>query len=210
MSRNELRRHCLWLYGIIVGLAIREAIVRVLPHFTAKDFLFDWHALLEVLRLAVFLLVITRFYFGAAVVFRQIGPGESFPTKNDGVDLLAGLVHFLLFFGWATTIDGRTGTTWLLSTSPYLVFMGLVLVYDLFWWLMGLGRDHVEKLRLWMVLNVITLGACILIHLVGLRLQIDQMALEEICFFPVIAVSLIDVSEVLTGKEIFRTWLRAL
>jgi hypothetical protein len=62
---KRLNDRAFFLYGVIVGLSIREAIVRVIPNIMMG--VEAWKARLEALRLIIYLLTITCFYFGAGV-----------------------------------------------------------------------------------------------------------------------------------------------
>ncbi|MGD1071257.1 MAG: hypothetical protein ABSB15_14045 [Bryobacteraceae bacterium] len=65
-------------------------------------------------------------------------------------------------------------------------------------------------MNLWVLLNTSTLVVCMLIHAVGTLAGWDAMAVEEWTFAPVLIVSVIDIAEIINGREIFRAWLRQL
>ena len=56
-----LRRHSFWLYGVIVGLAIKDALETVVRHLISPPPGLLHDALLESTRLVVFLITIIQF-----------------------------------------------------------------------------------------------------------------------------------------------------
>ncbi|MBK9165982.1 MAG: hypothetical protein IPM24_00800 [Bryobacterales bacterium] len=206
--RNDLRKQCLWLYGVVVGLAIREAIVSVVPVFTTGDLdPAPSERYLLLFRLALFLLVSARFYLGAAIVFSA--PVSDDREPNDAVDLLVGLMHFLFFFGWSTTLTLPLDERWAFSASPYFSLLCIVLLFDAVWWLLSWGKRF-EKLNLWTVINTATFVLCALIHCGGVIAKQDLAAVEMTTFLPVAFVSLVDVSETTSGRDVIRSWFRRL
>ena len=176
-----------------------------MPGLTHGNGSIDSFTWLSILRLGIFLVLIVRFYLGAVTVF--VSPIDRKP--NDAVDLLVGLLHFLFFFGWATTIDVPVTSRWRGETSPFLFLMVIVLLFDIFWWLLSWGRRF-EKLNLWTVVNTATAALCVLIHLAAVVTKVDLTAAEEFTFLPVAVVSIVDVSEITSGKEIFRRFFHTL
>ena len=86
-----LHRHVFWFYGILVALAIRDALLSVIPHIIAPTpDVETWAVYEEVFRLALFLLVIIRFYFGSVVFFGDVyinsDTAPKYVRKNYGLD----------------------------------------------------------------------------------------------------------------------------
>ena len=171
--------------------------VKVIPLFTKPDFSFNWETLLCLIRLVIFLLMITRFYLGAAIVFSlRIEKGEEL---RSGIDLFVGLAHFLMFVAWATTLTLNGNLWW--HTSPFLVFLGGILLYDVVWWLFSkFSRGRNPMLPKWTVLNAATLAISCGIYWVLVWCGIDRMAAEEWCFLPAVICSLYDITKLLTGS----------
>ncbi|MGH9429812.1 MAG: hypothetical protein ACRD2L_26300 [Terriglobia bacterium] len=204
-----MRKQGLWLCGVLVGLAIRQALVQFTPQIVAPGFAFDRAAWLEISRLALFLLMVIRFYLGAVAVFRR--PLNLSPRRIDGIDLLSAVAHLLLFFAWAETIHVDINNRWLVETvSPYMFFLGCILIYDLFWWLVTRDYEHLDKQMLWMTVNLTTLGGCALIQLGFRAFKGDAVFAEELCFVVVAFFSIVDLAELVTGKEIFRRFFHSL
>ena len=147
MNQNRAVQHAFWLYGVIVGLALKSALETSVPHLINPPRLITellrageqvplQHALLsypEVLRLGIFLALTIRFTTGSAFYFAEVWESASadidYPRKNYGLDLILGFVHFLFFFCLALTID--------FHTSPihwFPLFIGIILIYDAIWW----------------------------------------------------------------------------
>ena len=206
MARDGLHRHAFWIYGVIVGLAIREALVDVLPHLFATPFGPVWAHWQEALRLLVFLLLMIRFYLGSAAYFEeahcQSGCDAKYPNKNYALDFHFGLAHFIVFFMWALTIDPHTN-------SPFLfpAFLGIVLFYDLTWYLFCREYDTRHLLKLWTALNLFTLLLSSVFFLSIYLVTRNEALAEAVAYIPVLAATVIDVAELMTDRPIVKRWL---
>lgn len=153
-----LHRHAFWLYGVVVGLAIQQALLSLLPKLIDPNDtrIGSWS---EALRLFVFLLLIIRFFLGSAAYFDEVYCGtqsDKYDKKSYGLDYLLGFVHFVVFFGWALTID--------LQQSPSYLFpsmLAFILLYDLVWLWVSRNNDTANRIKLWAFVNALTflLGA---------------------------------------------------
>ena len=208
LDKKELRKQFLWLYGVVVGLVIREATIRVVPLFTHPTTPLGWNTAFLFARYFVLMLMVVRFYLGAATVVNYEWEGSA-TVESEAISLLSGLAHFVLFFAWASTLDIDAGTRSFLNFSEFEVLLLLVLLYDVAWWAMS-GGHRFEKLTLWTTLNLGTAVLCVAIHMVLAALMQRWKLIESIVFLPVVFVSLIDISEILTQRELFRKWLRGL
>jgi hypothetical protein len=158
--------HAFWVYGVIVGLAIRESLIKVIaaPFSAAPQTQDIW---LGAVRLLIFLGMIMRFYVGSAIYFEEVycGPkaDEDYPTKNYGIDFLLGFIHFILFFGWSETITGSEHFAH--GLSGFLFLLGVILLYDLLWWALSYKYSTSRTIRIWAVLNAVTVGISYLVFL---------------------------------------------
>jgi hypothetical protein len=180
----KAHNHAFWVFGVIVGLAIREALTRVMPHAVpliaqaaalpslppvsqaAQDALQAaaalplHHRTLEVIRLITFLAMIIRFYLGAAIYFDEAyldaTAEQMYPQpKNYGVDFLSGLIQFIFFFAWSETLIGHERFAH--GLSAFLVLLGIILFYDTLWWILSAKYSTKVRIRVWAVLNGATL-----------------------------------------------------
>ncbi|MDT7543364.1 MAG: hypothetical protein QOE33_3268 [Acidobacteriota bacterium] len=203
-----LRSHVFWLYGVIVGLAIKEGLSEVLPHLFTKSVQPFYH-LLEGARLLVFLILIIRFYLGAVKFFSDaydcVEAGSSYTSKNYFIDFLIGFFHFLFFFALAISIDIHDRPLWL-----YPVLLAGILVYDVPWLAVNWYNDTYHLIKLWTFVNVGTLlvGACLYLTLPNMGVSTAKA--EASALLIVLIVSLIDIGEIVTDKEIFATGLKRL
>jgi hypothetical protein len=207
---KNVHAHALWIYGVIVGLAIREALTQTLTHvFPENPPLQPVHfghlqLILESLRVVVFLITIIRFYFGAAFFFDSMyGADADTGNRVFGFDFLSGAAHFLLFFAWSysITFHERVGN----GVSWFMLLMFTVLVYDLFWYLASLPFDTADFIGFWTILNLITVAISLgLFTLVTLRFS--REIAEIMCFVPVIIVAIIDLGDTASGKNLITRW----
>jgi hypothetical protein len=117
--------HAFWIYGVIVALAIREALSTVIPHtipILAQSQITSQpepknQLILEAMRLVLFLAMTIRFYLGSCRYFDQVYCADDsavkFPHANYSMDFVLGLIHFLLFFTWSETlVKSRPSQPW--------------------------------------------------------------------------------------------------
>lgn len=208
-----LHKDAFWLYGVIVGLAIKEALTEVLPHIFSLPkpgvMPAPYGHFLEASRLLVFLVLIIRFYLGSVTYFRDAytcpSAKDDYSKKNYLIDFLIGFLHFLLFFALASSINIHEKILWL-----FPLLTGAILSYDLLWLIINWGNDTAYIIRFWTVINIITLGisAGLYYILKGNGVVIEQA--EEIASVPVFIASLIDIAGIITNKRLFVSWIEGL
>lgn len=219
---KNIRRHTAWLYAVIVGLAIQQAFVTLVPHLinpgvTAEliqsnpSFHFPHPQVSvypEVLRIIVFLVLIVRFYLGStfffSIAYERSDSDILFPTKNYATDFVFGLLHFLSFLILALTID-------LHSTPPhtFVYLVGFVLFYDLFWFMFSFRQSTSRLIFWWMLINVLTALVSAMIYLVIWEMFRDPFKAETYALWLVIMVSLMDLGLMMTRRPFFRPLGRA-
>src|SRR5262245_57084301 len=104
-------KHSLWIFGAFVSLCIREALTRYIAHIPNQAFYYQ--EILDLLRLFLFLFVISRFYLGAANYYEAVHSADSlkdYPEdrKNFQMDFLVGMTHFIFFYVWALSITDHS------------------------------------------------------------------------------------------------------
>ena len=157
---KDLGKHGLWIYGAVVALAIREAILSAANHPRDGGLYVE---LIEAIRFLAFLFVITRFYLGAAHFFESVH-GDSADTSKYppertwfGIDFTLGLAHFLLFFGWALSLNHHN-PGWL-GASHTLWWIWGILAYDFIWFLISLNHSTRDDIAGWTAINLLTVVA---------------------------------------------------
>jgi hypothetical protein len=211
-----LRQQTFWLYGVIAGLAIREALRTALPSIFPSNFFSEPHVhsddwLVELVRLVVFLLMITRFYFGAVVFFAQAhGNDEDTLTKPESptykVDFFFGFLHFLIFFAWSLTMTSAFKLWGVISA--YLAVLAVILFYGVIWVFARIGYMHRQvsaadkRTIVWAWRNVLTAVWCVLIFVVTVWLKKSGTSIAEgLTLLMVLMVTIKDLHELLTGRE---------
>jgi hypothetical protein len=201
--------HAFWVYGVIVGLAIREALVKVLAAPLSSSAT-PHDMLLNAFRLLIFLGMIIRFYLGSAIYFEEVycGPNAlvAYPTKNYGIDFLLGLIHFILFFGWSETITSPDRFAH--GLSSYLFTLGVILLYDFVWWAICFKYSTCRTIRVWAVLN----GATVLVsYLVLLFLNtfawFGNVGNEMITLIPIGFMIIVDFGEMISGRNLITDYI---
>lgn len=206
MAQEALHKNGFWLYGVIVGLAIKEALASIIPHaFT----LYPEPVFPEAARFVVTLILIIRFFFGSTVFWDEVyfaaSAEEEYRTKNYALDFLFGLIHFIVFFSLATSIEihGR-------SVYLFQVLLSVILAYDLLWWWACRKSDTRSLIRIRAVVNAETLLLAALIYLIAKVVGASPLLAEEVAFVPILLFSFVDIAELVTGKRIIGPWLAGL
>ncbi len=202
---KRLHSYTFFLFGVVVGLSIREVLVRSGPHIFLPSDIEPWKTHLEALRVIVFLLTITCFYFGAGTFFDKVYLDEDtaakFSKKSYGLDFGLGLAHFLIFFGWSLTVADHSRLSW--GVSPFLGFLSAVLLYDLVWLVVNLRHDSLQEIKLWTFMCFVTflLGGVVFFVV---RAFSNNDVISEECAFVVVALYILgDFTELVSGKPFF-------
>jgi hypothetical protein len=214
---SELQKQTLWLFGVLVGLAIKEIITGVYHHITEQQHF--WGGFLEGIRLVVFLIVIVRFYLGAVqyfyAVYRSPNADTNYPNKSFRTDFLFGFGHFIIFcfLGLSATLHGS-------GWSLFPIVLAVVLSYDVAWYFSSGGLNTKPAIRLWMVINALTVcvagflfmvvafGFMCLVNDRQVTLTVEQAAVcEVVAYLPVFIASIIDLGSVLHSRSAVEEWL---
>lgn len=203
-----LHKHAFWLYGVIVALAIQKALLAVVPDVFAA---FQTHPAhpenlrLESYRLIVFLVVTIRFFLGSVAFFEDAYESDDadavYPIKNYARDYVFGLIHFLFFFAWSMSIDAEG------PLRLFPILMALILFYDIPWYFAGRKYDTKRRMKLWAVLNALTLVLAWALYSTAMAAGKDSRAAQAWAFIPVIVISILDIAEIIGRKEIFKKWI---
>ena len=203
MRRDVVVEQALWFYGVIVALAIEQALVRSVPHLIYAPFDDRKQMLPELFRLLMFLTVVVRFYWGAVqfLYTTYLKPAVS-PDRVFAWDFLPGLIHFLGFFFWSFTlpIHARDGIPappqWL-----YLILLWCILAYDLFWIALTF-RNPSRMAKMWTAVNVITvLISALLFVVLKYPLNWNFADAEVVALVVVLFFSIMDLVELSTGRD---------
>ncbi len=207
---ERVRKEAFWLYGVIVGLAVREALTITVPHFALKSQVVAWMVRLEAWRLVVFLAVIVRFYLGSATYFDKVydnpETADSVPKKNYSLDYILGFLNFLMFFGWSATIP--VPDRLMLGISQYLWFLTAIILFDAVWLIVSWKYDSTKFIKGWVFYNVSTFLICALIFAVTEGISGNSVLAEELAFPFILLISAVDIIEVTRGKQYLLDFLR--
>lgn len=215
-SEHPIHKHTFWLYGVLVGVSIKEALETSVSHLVNPDRIDLSHLEAfhnfphpstgrypEIMRLAVFLVLIIRFYLGTAyyfgVAYESRSSKVNYPVKNYGVDFMFGFFRFASFVVLALLMDIHTNP---IHGFPYLV--GFILLYDALWWVTSLKRSTKVLLFWWAAVNVITVlfgGFLYVIWDSGAQRPITA---EVVAFWVVIIPSLFDIALMMVKRPFFR------
>lgn len=222
--------HALWLFGVLVALAMEEAIKSVVPHLLLFS---DNNRVLgvEALRLMVFGLMIVRHYLGAAYLFEDVHAQALQPRKvadpqqpeedarlraaqrQFGVDFFTGLLHFTLFSAWALTLEAHHVDASDLSPLPrQFAFQGtllFILVYD-FFWLLWRPKPHPQELKFWTTINMATAMLVLLSYHVARASEWTPIDAEVPGLLIVVAVSVFDIMQLTMNTNFISRGLTAL
>jgi hypothetical protein len=206
---KNLHTHAFWLFGTIIALAIDRALSETIPYLIKPPANPAFDRFVYSFRLAVFLIVVIRFYLGSVIFFEKAHASdkadEEFPRKSYVIDFVFGLLHFILFFGWAFSID--------INTKPVYLFpalLGVLLFYDFLWFVASIKNDPLKLIKLWMAINVASTIAGAAIYVIVLKVVFPTptddayVTAEMLLFIWIILVSVLDIWELMSKKPIFR------
>lgn len=212
---DEIHTHSFWLYSVIVGLSLEEALRHVLPRLGQLSTFNTSERIglgLEFIRLALFLCLIVRFYLGGVQFFNQYHVGSkslSFVNKKYTWDFFSGLVHFSAFLGLSLSIS--TSRPW----WEFNLWLTFIILYDVLWWILCRKHDTMPSIRFWALFN----GSCFILSLLlGLLSYLltfwMELGIENRLFFsqigfmiPIFLFSLLEIPEVLSSERKFEKWV---
>jgi hypothetical protein len=217
-SNSAIHKHAFWLYGVLVGVAIKEALESGVAHIVNPGHLMEelhhmgvpinfphtevsgWP---EVIRIIVFLVLIVRFYLGSAFYFGAVYQSENarvkFPITNYAADFFSGFLHFVLFVILALFLEIHTNPVYYF---PFLV--GFILMWDLLWFLSSTRRSTAKMIFWWMIANVITALISAVTYLVIELANHNHLQAERCAFYIVIFVSLLDIGLMMAKRPFFQ------
>ena len=221
-SDKVIHKHAFWLYGVLLGLAIKQAIETTIPHLISPERLpaqiaraggiihfphpdtgfRDTGIYLEILRVTIVMALVIRFYLGSAYYYGKAyeasDADEKYPKKNYGVDFVFGFIHFLAFLILALTIDIHTAQ---IRWFPSVV--GFILIYDFFWYASSFKQDTSELLVWWMMINGINALFSTVLYLIVERATDSVIKAEMWALIPVLIVSAFDIGWMMLDKPFF-------
>lgn len=228
MAEEEgIHKHAFWLYGVLVGIAIKHALDTTIPHIFDPSHIQGQLTATQLAqpqsqysfwpdlgRLLVFLILIIRFYLGSAFYFSDIHDASSGYdildsseedaqplVKNYALDFICGFTHFLAFVILAMNIDPHTKQ---LFWFPVLV--GFILFYDFIWWIFSLRYYSADYIFWWMIVNSGTLVISGIIYLLAYYPGKRELLTAEACaLIPVVAVSAYDIGAMMLDKPYFES-----
>lgn len=198
-----IHKHGLWIYGVVVALTIREALLRFLSAYFALPGLLaavPWTTNLGAFRVALVVLMVIRFYLGSAYHFSQ----ADLPRRAVVTDFLVGFLHYVLFFAWAISLHNYDAPLDRRLTF-FMTLLLTVLLYDVTWWLITKmhrprpSDEAMNQVAQWTFMNVGTAAVSLLIYLSGMFLKANWATTEICAYMPVFVVSIFDLAALATG-----------
>jgi hypothetical protein len=209
MNQNALHPQATWLNGIIVALAIREGLNQAIPHLTASIHDFNWTTELQVARVFLFLITLIRFYLGSILYFDAVHISEKtavqYVRKSYGLDFLVGLLHFIMFFAWATTISDVAHRESSSALSHFEMVGAAILLFDLVWLAVNAKYDTPRAILPWTIINVVTVLLCVAI--IYLPYGSDAVFREQLSIAVVGSIGIIDISGTLKQTNFIAEWI---
>jgi len=130
---TDLQRSAFWIYGV-TAMVMREPMGLVVRHLSEAG-LGNWQVRLELLRIAVILLLLSRLFLVSGLyfedVFMQPDSTDRYPRRSYPIDFLAGLLQFLV--GAAATTAVGTHLRIAGEFAPFTLLAELFLIVDLGW-----------------------------------------------------------------------------
>lgn len=216
-DEKNIYKHAFWLYGVIIGLAIKEALEITIPHLinpsrlamelaqNHQQFNFphpQYSLYPELLRLTVFLALVIRFYLGSAYYFGTAYDADDadkkYQKKSYGVDFVFGFMHFIGFVVLALTID--------IHTTPFQWFgyaVAFILLYDFVWYVFSYRQDTSDLIFWWMVVNGVNCLGSAVLYLIVERQTGDTIKAEIWALWPVLLVSGFDIGWMMIKRPFF-------
>ncbi|HYT82219.1 MAG TPA: hypothetical protein VEK86_02120 [Gemmatimonadales bacterium] len=231
MAKARFHQHAFWVYGVIVGLAIKEALSAVLPHlleYFRTPPASAFASISEAWKLLVFLIAIVRFYIGSGLYFTEYHSDEVVKSEvnNDGnndaattikstvasnasveggyvTDFLSGVLHFILFFAWSLSINLAPRPEQRFPFTVFEIVLGVVLLYDLVWWLVCRGARSKTQVRYWALANLATFVLVLVVHLLAFCVFRASIPLAEgLALIPVFGISIFDILGMAKASEV--------
>jgi hypothetical protein len=130
---TDLQRSAFWIYGV-TAMVMREPLGLIVRH-TSEAGLGNWQVRLELLRVAVILLLLSRLFLVSGLYFEQVfmqpESGDRYPLRSYPIDFLAGLMQFLVGAAATTAVAShfRISGVW----APFTLLAALFLLVDMVW-----------------------------------------------------------------------------
>ena len=201
---REHHKDFFWIYGVLVGLAIREALTQTLHHaFSIPASDATWVLHIEIWRTVLFMLMTVRFYVGSVVFFNNVYGAASPQTQNNYyLDFLMGFTQFVLFYAWSVTIFSYSRSA--KGFSYYLDVMFMILLFDILWLLFNAGNDTAQTIKVWTILNSLTALISFACFVAAAKVfDVNVQVAEEIALTPVGLASVLGLTENVSGIPVF-------
>ena len=208
---KAIYKHAFWLYGVIIGLAIKQGFEAVVPHWIhgVPGLSHENHGLhLEILRFFTFLFLTIRFYLGSAYYFGLVHESadadKEYPKRNFATDFVIGFLHFIGFVFLGLTISVHSE----LRLFPLAIVF--ILGYDLVWFFMTFKFDTSDIIKWWAFVNGVILAVCGFLYLGIERFTGSPQIAEIVALWLIFGSTLADIGWMMQKKPFFepiREWL---
>jgi hypothetical protein len=130
---SDLQRSAFWIYGI-TAMVMREPFGIIVRHSTEAGW-GNWQVRLEVLRVLVILLLLSRLFLVSGLYFEQVymqpDSADRYPKRSYPIDFLAGLKQFLVGAAATTTVAMHQRVAG--EFAPFTMLVALFLLVDAGW-----------------------------------------------------------------------------
>jgi hypothetical protein len=216
LALSDLQKQALWLIGVLMGVALKEAMTNTHAVFVNRGEPWGW--LMALVRLLLFWLVSLRFYLGAVYYFNTSfdePPSVSGVLRRQfGRDLTFGLIHFAFVCFWGLSI-ALFDRGW--SVFPLLLLT--ILLCDAFWYAWAVSATR-RTIRIRTVVNVVTAGGATLAFGTsafgymcianGWRVELTQSQVavcEAVAYVPVAIATGVELGRLVHGRAGVEEWL---
>jgi len=128
---TDLQRSAFWIYGV-TAMIMRDPL-SVIVRQTAELGFGNWEVRLEILRVGVILILLSRLFLVSGLYFEQVymqpESGDRYPRRSYAVDFLAGLAQFLVATAASTAIALQSVRT----LTPFALLVAVFLAVDWLW-----------------------------------------------------------------------------
>lgn len=196
---SSLEKSAFWIYGV-TAMVMREPFASTLRH-AATAGLGDWQVQLEILRVAVVLMVLSRLFLSCGIYFELVymradSPAR-FPRQNYPVDFLAGLLQFLIVVAASTTLGlhQRIGN----ELGIFSALIALFLVSECMWLVLAraLGFSSVPRIAEFAKANALTLLVSVVAGIVTRFAGAAPVRAEEVALMVLICLTALQTAKLL-------------
>ncbi|HWF09695.1 MAG TPA: hypothetical protein VG297_14600 [Bryobacteraceae bacterium] len=191
----DLHRSAFWLYGATAAV-MREPMGAVLRHAFEAGF-HDWQVRLEVLRLGIVILLLSRLFLVSGLyfemVFMQPDAAVRYPRRSYPVDFLTGLLHFMTGAALTTVMSSHLRLAGGIASFSWIVVAFLSI--DIFWLAVAVARrfSAVPVIAEHTKVNAGMLGICGVVWIAARLARQDPVFADQAALGMLAAITLLGI-----------------